>query len=482
MKNSILTSVVIVLLLFPAFAHSKRIVYKTVTSSAKQQLSCYGYTNQEKESELGGKATLLNYRARMYDCKLRKFLSPDKAKQQYGAYTYVANNPLNFVDKDGRIIEIPSEDPSILATLALIRLHAPEVYNSINDPGYAVTINRYDYNSISSVGPEGAVINFNPQLIVGDIKRVMHAKKTSLQVLYTDANSPAEELFRLFVEVDFIKRNGQARVKGWENRLHGQLTSFSRGLYPPADVNAPLNKIPGGAKFLLNSNRPVVAFFAKATLPPANKDLQQGEFLVTHTHAWTNAIVEQLDPKGYKISIANKYQKITIMRNKIAISAQEVSVINRQIAPINQQQLIVQQIGPELLQKREPNKPIDLANYQSLKKIHLNEADVQLRERVEREQRGLSPKPQMVEQLEEWEHLSNFSNFDLGGGQQQQDFGLLQNFNFEQQSPLFRSGGASPQQVLNFDLLPPTRQQTNFNFEGDNSNNIFNFGNEKDCE
>ncbi len=93
---------IFVLLLLSATAQAKRISYKVVAPSVKLQLSRYGYTNQEKELGLKCKKEIYNYRAREYDPTLRKFLSPDKAKQQYGAYTYVANNPVIFVDKDGR--------------------------------------------------------------------------------------------------------------------------------------------------------------------------------------------------------------------------------------------------------------------------------------------------------------------------------------------------------------------------------------------
>ena len=43
----------------------------------------------------------------MYDAKLRRFLSPDKAKQQYGAYTFCGNNPVSLVDRNGKKFEFP---------------------------------------------------------------------------------------------------------------------------------------------------------------------------------------------------------------------------------------------------------------------------------------------------------------------------------------------------------------------------------------
>ncbi len=75
-------------------------VYKAVALSTKQQLLRYGYIGQEKDGKL------YNYRARMYDSKLRRFLSADKAKQQWGAYAYVDDNPVSFIDRDGNMKEI----------------------------------------------------------------------------------------------------------------------------------------------------------------------------------------------------------------------------------------------------------------------------------------------------------------------------------------------------------------------------------------
>ncbi len=75
--------------------------YANAALCTKLQLSRCGCAGQEKEQELKYRKEIYNYRARIYDAKLRKFLSPDKAKQQVGTYTYVANNPVSLVDRDG---------------------------------------------------------------------------------------------------------------------------------------------------------------------------------------------------------------------------------------------------------------------------------------------------------------------------------------------------------------------------------------------
>ena len=60
----------------------------------------YRYTGQEYDAETG----LYNYRARVYDPDLARFYSTDPARQLFGPYTYVGNNPVKFIDPDGRTV------------------------------------------------------------------------------------------------------------------------------------------------------------------------------------------------------------------------------------------------------------------------------------------------------------------------------------------------------------------------------------------
>ncbi len=76
--------------------------------------------------------------------KLRKFLSPDKAKQQYGTYTYVANNPVSFADRDGNWFDIilSEEKPEFKkATERMIRYlldnGTPESRNTMKNLAYS---------------------------------------------------------------------------------------------------------------------------------------------------------------------------------------------------------------------------------------------------------------------------------------------------------------------------------------------------------
>ncbi len=104
MKTKIIIafSTLFMLLNTPVALKAKRIAYKKVAVNVKPQLCRYNYTGQEQEGELKNKKGIYNYRARVYDAKLRRFLSFDKAKQMYGAYNFCLGNPINYKDKNGQ--------------------------------------------------------------------------------------------------------------------------------------------------------------------------------------------------------------------------------------------------------------------------------------------------------------------------------------------------------------------------------------------
>ncbi|MFC5048363.1 RHS repeat-associated core domain-containing protein [Aquimarina hainanensis] len=63
-----------------------------------QPLGTYLYTGQEYDHEVG----IYNFKARQYDPIRRIFLQPDPKHINYSPYTYANNNPVNFVDRNGK--------------------------------------------------------------------------------------------------------------------------------------------------------------------------------------------------------------------------------------------------------------------------------------------------------------------------------------------------------------------------------------------
>ncbi len=67
-------------------------------NDAEQPLGTHLYTGQEYDKEVG----LYNFKARLYDPEKRIFLQPDPKYINYSPYTYANNNPINFVDRNGK--------------------------------------------------------------------------------------------------------------------------------------------------------------------------------------------------------------------------------------------------------------------------------------------------------------------------------------------------------------------------------------------
>ena len=73
------------------------------TADVYQGGTAYRYTGQELDAESG----LLNYRARLYDPVLGRFLAMDPQGQFASPYVYVGNNPVMGVDPDGEFAFVP---------------------------------------------------------------------------------------------------------------------------------------------------------------------------------------------------------------------------------------------------------------------------------------------------------------------------------------------------------------------------------------
>ncbi len=67
---------------------------------AKSGEDRYKYTHKELDEGYG--VDLYYYGARYYDSELGRFMSPDPIKEYYNPYSYVANDPINLIDPDGK--------------------------------------------------------------------------------------------------------------------------------------------------------------------------------------------------------------------------------------------------------------------------------------------------------------------------------------------------------------------------------------------
>ncbi len=69
----------------------------------------FGFNGMEKDNEAKGPGNSLDFGARIYDCRLGRWLSVDPAFKQYvslSTYLYTGGNPIMYVELDGRIFDI----------------------------------------------------------------------------------------------------------------------------------------------------------------------------------------------------------------------------------------------------------------------------------------------------------------------------------------------------------------------------------------
>ncbi len=76
--------------------------YGNIMRSSVGTEATYQFTGQEYDTEL----SLHNFRARMYDSDLGMFYAVDPAGQGFSSFGYAGNNPIIYVDKDGKFWHI----------------------------------------------------------------------------------------------------------------------------------------------------------------------------------------------------------------------------------------------------------------------------------------------------------------------------------------------------------------------------------------
>jgi RHS repeat-associated protein len=107
----------------------------------------YGFNGKEKDDEVKGEGNSYDFGARMYDCRIGRWLSRDKMESNYpflSPYTFVANNPLFFIDPDGNDIgesdkykgDINAQSATKLAYSNEIVKQLFDLFSSINSGVY----------------------------------------------------------------------------------------------------------------------------------------------------------------------------------------------------------------------------------------------------------------------------------------------------------------------------------------------------------
>lgn len=91
----------------------------TATTGAEYR---FGYNGKKKMDEIYGKGNALDFGARILDTRVGRFLSLDPKQAKYpglSPYHFTANNPISFVDKDGKDFGVEIEENDLGGTIII---------------------------------------------------------------------------------------------------------------------------------------------------------------------------------------------------------------------------------------------------------------------------------------------------------------------------------------------------------------------------
>jgi RHS repeat-associated protein len=138
----------------------------------------YGFGGKEKDNEIKGEGNSMDYGERMLDTRLGRWLSLDPLQAKYpnlSPYNFVANNPIFFIDPDGKVIRIhymeggkskyytykPGIKPTTSNTFvqqvhqavtAVMKNDANKTFQNISDSKETVTFNQISTNDDATKG------------------------------------------------------------------------------------------------------------------------------------------------------------------------------------------------------------------------------------------------------------------------------------------------------------------------------------------
>lgn len=143
------------------------------------ELSRFGYTGQEKDSESG----FLDYGARQYDCEFSRFIQTDPViadvynPQNLNRYSYVLNNPYKYIDSTGNyVVQV---GPTVTGAIGLPNVLG--IGGAVGSgvavsyvPGEGVQVGGYNINAVgvgggAFAGLEVASVNLDRDTSLSDL-------------------------------------------------------------------------------------------------------------------------------------------------------------------------------------------------------------------------------------------------------------------------------------------------------------------------
>ena len=116
----------------------------------------FGFNGKENDNEIKGTGNSLDFGARIYDPRAVRWASVDPLQKKYAElspYQFCANNPIKFVDKDGKDfgVNVNHDNKTIIITMNIYAVNeqaykqANASLNEINNINATASINGVTY-------------------------------------------------------------------------------------------------------------------------------------------------------------------------------------------------------------------------------------------------------------------------------------------------------------------------------------------------
>ncbi len=210
----------------------------------------FGFNGMEKDNEMKGLGNSLDFGARMYDSRVGRWLSLDPLAGKYPSvspYAFVANNPIKFIDPDGRIIKIkgPGSNMAVLELQSATNIkigyneNSNSLYIDVLNTDFS-KFNKYDANLFNAIIDPDIYVNIETTFsMLNSEEQLLHGG-AFFGAEYDSENNKVNT--RQEINPEYLRKLDQDYRKSGTSTLHEVLESYEGGKlsfknkksYPPA--------------------------------------------------------------------------------------------------------------------------------------------------------------------------------------------------------------------------------------------------------